>query len=42
MITEIELKAVRSKVGIKSISVVVEDVREPYEGTLEKLESNFL
>ena len=42
MISEIELKAVRSKVGIKAISVWVEDVREPYEGPLEKLSSNFI
>ena len=42
MISDIELKAVRSKIGIKGISVVVEAVREPYEGSLEKLTSNFM
>ena len=42
MISDVELKAVRSKIGIKGISVVVEAVREPYEGSLEKLTSNFM
>ena len=30
LISDVELKAVRNKIGIKAISVVIEAVREPY------------
>ena len=41
-ISDIELKVVRNKIGVKSISVTIEPQREEYEGPLEQLAANFL
>ena len=38
--SEIELKVLRNKIGIKSITASVEEQREPYAGSLEKLSLN--
>ena len=39
-ISEVELKVIRNKIGIRSIRATVEDMPEPYEGSLEKLSLN--
>ena len=41
-VSEIELKVLRNKIGIKSITVSIENQREPYEGSLEMLSMNFM
>ena len=41
-IADIELKVVRNKIGVKSISVTIEPQRDAYEGPLEQLAANFL
>ena len=39
-ISEVELKVIRNKIGIKSITATVEDMLEPYTGSLEKFSLN--
>ena len=41
-ISDVELKVVRSKIGVKSISVTIEPQRDAYEGPLEQLAANFM
>ena len=40
--TEIELKIIKNRIGIKAVTVTIEDLHSPYEGVLEKLSLNFL
>ena len=39
-ISEVELKVIRNKIGIKSVTATIEDTPEPYTGSLEKLSLN--
>ena len=39
-ISEVDLKVIRNKIGIKSITATVEEMLDPYTGSLEKLSLN--